>query len=71
MQAACHDGTPLITVKCRCGRKSHLHESQIDSAKGEGATIATRCNACQRLMLFEPGQLEKAFQQMRDEGWIE
>lgn len=71
MTAACHDHSPFITVHCpACGNAAHVHETQIKHIPA-GDEIAMRCNRCRKAIVVEPGFFPNAFQQLRDEGWIE
>lgn len=70
LQAACHDRTPFLTVRCSCGYELHLHESQLEQVPADYG-IATSCHRCGELLDFEPGFFARAFQQLRDEGWYE
>jgi hypothetical protein len=67
--ADCHDGSPFLTVVCGCGYEMHIHETQIAGVPA-GATIATRCHDCGRLLSFG-GELPRAFAEMREAGWFE
>jgi hypothetical protein len=69
LSAACHDGTPFITITCGgCDAEMHVHESQIKDAPAEAA-IGTRCR-CGHMVVFEAGQLHEGFAQLRRDGWI-
>jgi ribosomal protein S27E len=69
LEAACHDRTPFLTIRCSCGNELHVHESQIE-AIAAATEIAVRCISCGNPLVFPPGYLAAAFQQLRDEGWI-
>lgn len=69
VEAACHDRTPFITVRCSCGYELHLHESQIERVP-DHAEIASRCHECGKPLIFPPGFFKAAFQELRDEGWV-
>lgn len=70
LQAACHDGSPFITIRCACGSVLHLHETQLAAVPADSA-IATACKGCGEPLVFEPGELEQGFARMRADGWIE
>jgi ribosomal protein S27E len=70
LQAACHDRSPFVTIRCRCGYELHQHESRVAMAPA-GAEIAMRCLGCGELLLFPPGFFAGAFATLRQEGWIE
>lgn len=71
IKAACHDGTPCLTVAPGCGHESHLHESQIELAAAAGAeSLMVRCTACSIVDVMDVQQIREAFKQMRDDGWI-
>jgi len=70
LRAACHDGSPCVDIRCRCGYVLHQHESRTQAIPVD-AEIATRCLACDRPLVFPPGWFHAAFQRLRDEGWIE
>jgi hypothetical protein len=67
--AECHDGTPFITIQCDCGSQLHQHESSVAHVPAE-AEIASRCPSCRKTLVFEPGFFARAFQQLRDDGWV-
>lgn len=69
LRAACHDGSPFVTIRCDCGTEMHLHETQLRDDQLVVA-IATYCKGCGRLLRFAPGELAGAFAQMRADGWI-
>lgn len=70
LAAACHDGTPFLTIRCNeCGSDLHLHESQIADVPTDTA-IAVRCPQCPAILEFWPGWFQVAFAQVRKEGWI-
>jgi hypothetical protein len=66
----CHDRSPFITVVHGCGGEMHFHETQLGPVPLD-AEIAAVCKSCGELMVFPPGYFHAAFQQLRDEGWIE
>lgn len=70
LKAACHDGSPFLTIRCECGGEMHLHETQITVVPADAA-IATHCKSCGGPLVFPPGELAGAFTQMREAGWIE
>jgi hypothetical protein len=70
LKAACHDGTPFITIRCDCGEELHQHESQTKDIPA-GTETGTRCFGCRKLLVFPPGFFADAFQRLRDDGWIE
>lgn len=70
LKAVCHDGTPFVTVGCRCGASMHLHESQTVGIP-DGYELASPCRRCGRALVFPAGFFERAFQQLREEGWVE
>lgn len=37
LKAACHDGSPFLTIRCDCGTDMHLHESQIRRGQSDNA----------------------------------
>jgi hypothetical protein len=67
---ACHDRTPFITIRCDCGAALHQHESFVAHVPVD-AEIASRCPGCGKTLVFEPGFFADAFQQLRDDGWVE
>lgn len=70
LQAVCHDGSPFITIRCECGAVLHLHETQLLAVPADSATV-TACKGCGEPLVFEPGDLERGFAQLREAGWIE
>jgi hypothetical protein len=70
LKAACHDGSPCIDIRCRCGVTLHQHESRTATIPDD-AEVATRCVRCRRLLVFPPGYFVSAFAQLRADGWIE
>lgn len=69
LTAACHDHTPFITILCAgCDSEMHVHESQIADAPLD-FIVATRCG-CGHMVVFEAGQLQDGFAQLRADGWI-
>lgn len=68
LKATCHDGTPFLTVECDNDHELHVHESQLPP---EPAEVGLRCPTCGEVLVFAPGQIEEAFAQMREEGWLE
>jgi ribosomal protein S27E len=70
MVAECHDRTPFLTIRCRCGYELHQHESRV-AAIPDDAEIASRCLGCGELLVFPPGYFKEAFAELRREGWIE
>lgn len=70
LKAACHDGSPFLTIRCDCGTEMHLHETQV-AATPSAARVGTICKGCGRLLRFAPGELAGAFARMRELGWIE
>jgi hypothetical protein len=68
LKATCHDGTPFLTVVCAAGHENHVHESQLPPLP---EPISMRCAVCRRTIEFDGGEIEAAFQKMRDDGWIE
>jgi hypothetical protein len=69
LDAVCHDRTPFLTICCHaCFAAMHVHESQLGPPELE---MAMRCARCRKPTIAEPGELQAAFQRMRDEGWIE
>ena len=69
LHATCHDGTPFLSVVCRCGAELHLHESQL-AAIPSGATVLARSPTCGHQVDLDSDELRLAFRQMRSEGWI-
>lgn len=70
LKAACHDGSPFITIKCNhCGEGMHHHETSVAHVPAD-AEIASRCPTCSRLLVFPPGFFADAFAQLRAEGWV-
>lgn len=69
LQAACHDGTPFLTVRCGCGADGHFHEGQLRHAPLD-AEVVLRCPACGEFLEFPPGFVAEAFEGMRADGWI-
>lgn len=68
--AACHDRSPFITIGCSaCGETSHVHETQILDVPSD-LEIGMRCSNCRKTIVAEPGFFTKAFQQLRDDGWL-
>jgi hypothetical protein len=70
MHAECHDGTPFVTIQCRCGNEMHQHESRVAGAPPD-AEVGMPCLGCGELLIFPPGWFAEAFAQMRADGWIE
>ena len=70
MVAACHDRSPFITIRCRCGCELHQHETRVSSFPDD-AELASRCLGCGELLVFPPGFFREAFAGMRRDGWIE
>ena len=69
LEANCHDGSPFATITCDgCASDLHVHESQIAAA--DQSTIGARCPHCRRVLVFNPGEMESAFAEMRARGWI-
>jgi hypothetical protein len=69
LKAECHDGSPFITIQCDCGVQLHQHESSVVAVPAD-AEIASRCPSCRKTLVFEPGFFARAFQQLRDQGWV-
>ena len=68
LEVDCHDRTPFLTIECgECSAQMHVHESQVEGIRGQ---IMSRCQTCADPMLFGPGFFERAFQALRDEGWV-
>jgi hypothetical protein len=68
--ADCHDRTPFITIHCACDFDNHVHESSsVEVPPDHG--VASKCNGCGELMLFEPGWFQFAFEDLRRRGWLE
>jgi len=70
MKAECHDGSPFVTISCRCGYELHQHES-VTSQIPDDVVIASKCLGCGATLTFPPGWFTKAFAELRAEGWIE
>lgn len=68
IETMCHDRTPALEIRCVCGCQLHLHESQT-KAFGD-MKIRSQCHACKAPLEFPPGFFTRAFQRLRDEGWI-
>jgi hypothetical protein len=68
MIATCHDGSPFVTIRCRCGSEFHQHESRVAHVPAD-AEIASRCFGCGELLVFPPGWFAAVFDQLRSEGW--
>jgi phage/plasmid primase-like uncharacterized protein len=64
----CHDRSHMVDVICQCGEMMHIHETQIAGQKR--AQIGARCQGCGEVLLFEPGELHRAFAELRKQGWI-
>ena len=69
LDAACHDGTPFLTVRCGYGGEGHFHEGQLRHAPGD-AEVVLRCPTCGAWLEFPPGFILEAFAQMRTAGWV-
>jgi ribosomal protein S27E len=69
LKVECHDGTPFVTIRCRCGYTLHLHESQTADIPAD-AEVASRCHSCGEPLVFPAGWFAEAFAQMREDGWI-
>jgi hypothetical protein len=70
LQAVCHDGSPCVDIRCRCGYTLHQHESQTAQIPAD-AEVASRCLGCGELLVFPAGWFAEAFARMRADGWIE
>ena len=68
LEPACHDRSPMLTVRCSCGSDMHFHETQIRGDVGD-LPVGARCLGCGELLTFPPGYLNKAFAEMRRRGW--
>ena len=66
---ACHDGTPFLTIECRCGTSQHIHEAQVRFVPTD-VEVTTDCPGCGEPLMFQAGFFPNAFQRMRDAGWI-
>lgn len=69
MRAACHDGSPFISIRCDCGALGHQHESRTELIP-DTVAVAMRCLECGELLEFPPGYFTTAFARLRAEGWI-
>jgi len=69
LEAVCHDGTPFVTIRCRCGYELHQHESRTAKIPDD-AVVASRCLGCGEILMFPPGWFADAFAQLRREGWV-
>ena len=70
MRAACHDGSPFLTILCTCGAAMHLHESQI-LALPQQVEIESPCHGCGTPLVFPPGALAAGFAELRSLGWVD
>jgi hypothetical protein len=70
MTAACHDGSPFLTVCCSCSYAMHLHESQLDAVPATVVELVMPCHACGKLLTPRLADLRAAFAGMRADGWI-
>jgi hypothetical protein len=70
LEATCHDGSPLLTVRCSfCKELSHLHESQLD-VPDFITEVAMRCPSCGLQNIAPIEHFRECFSKMREEGWI-
>ena len=66
---ACHDGSPMVDLRCACGDTMHVHETQIAGVEPFWE-IRSVCKGCSETLVLPPGVLHGAFAQMRRQGWI-
>lgn len=69
LTAACHDGSPFVTIRCSCDSEAHIHESQLADVSPFDA-IGMPCRSCGNVLRFEPSQLQAYFSDLRRRGWI-
>lgn len=69
LEASCHDGSPFVTFRCRCGELGHIHESQIQAAP-RGSLVVVRCAECEQSGDIRIEDIRQAFWEMRADGWI-
>jgi hypothetical protein len=69
LKAACHDGSPFITISCWCGWDMHVHETQLAKLPAK-IEIHARCKGCYEFLTIPPGWLPGAFADLRLRGWI-
>lgn len=67
LTGACHDGSPFVTIQCdACHAYSHIHETQVQDID---TRIGMRC-VCGTVLEFPVGCFERAFAEMRRQGWL-
>jgi hypothetical protein len=72
LTAACHDGTPFLTIACpACSAQGHIHESQIGGISLPlDVEFGFRCPECSVTSIVPAGFFTDAFARMRADGWI-
>ena len=70
LTAACHDGSPFLTISCpKCGAPNHLHET-LDAGLADDVIVAMRCAGCRRYTDMPLAFVRSAFAQLREMGWV-
>lgn len=66
IRAACHDGSPFLTIACSCGAEMHLHETQITGMQPRDE-LMTACKSagCGKPMLLGGKFLLDAFEDVK------
>jgi hypothetical protein len=66
-ESDCHDRSHFITIQCEaCHDYFHVHQTQVQEIN---KPIGLRC-VCGTIHEFPAGFFERAFENMRRDGWI-